>query len=115
MILTTKLLNKLLNGEYIKKIYPMIDHIDAKVVWDGDETDPLYAFDIEIFLNDEDMNTFNMYERGMDPHYLVDIHMMYLLKFVGISSRDITDVYFKVIGPDDSGTLSKIIHPKFEP
>lgn len=103
MILTTKILNKLLNGEYIKNIYPMIDHIDAKVVWDGDKTEPFYDFYIEIFVNDEDMNTSNMYQRGMDPHYLVDIHMMYLLKFVGISKLNLWQVYLKVIGPDGSG------------
>ena len=102
MILTSEILNKILNSKYIKNIYPMVDYIDTKVVSDGDEDFPFYDIDIKIFVNDEDMDRFNMYKRGMDPHYLVDIHMMYLLKFVGFSSREITQIYLKVIGPDGS-------------
>ena len=102
MILTSKILNKLLNGEYIKDIYPMVDHIDTRVVWDGDSEYPMYDIDLKIYVNDPEMTTFSMYERGMDPHYLIDYHMMFLLKFMEISFRNIIQIYVKVIGPDGS-------------
>ena len=41
-----------------------------------------------------------MYEKGLDPHYLIDEHMIFLLRFYDISSRDINQIYIKVIGPD---------------
>ncbi len=42
MILTTKILNKLINSPLIKDIYPMIDNVDSEVMWDGDEDHPFY-------------------------------------------------------------------------
>jgi cell shape-determining protein MreC len=52
MILTTKILDKLLNSDYVKNVYPMIDHIDTKVVWDGDEALSMKnipkSFDIQV-------------------------------------------------------------------
>lgn len=108
MILTSKVLNKLLNSEYIKNVYPMVDHIDTRVLWDGDEEYPFYDVAVKIYVNDEDMTTFNMFEKGLDPHYLVDNYMMDLLKFVNVSRRDITQAYIIVIGPSGESIYGEI-------
>ena len=79
----------------------MIDHIKTRVDWDGDEEIPFYDIDLKIYVNDPDMTTtLSMYNNGMDPHYLVDEHMIGLLKIFGISSRDINQIYITVIGND---------------
>jgi hypothetical protein len=101
MILTNEILDKLLNSKLIKKIYPMIDHIKTRVVWDGDTEIPFYDVVLKIYVNDEDMTTFNMFEKGLDPHYLVDEYMMDLIKMVSVSRRDISQLYIRVIGPND--------------
>lgn len=100
MILTSKVLNKLLNSEYIKNVYPMVDHIDTRVIWDGYEEYPLYDISVKIYVNDEDMNIFTMYEEGLDPHYLIDFYMIDLLKFVNVSRTDLNQIYIKVIKPN---------------
>ena len=46
------------------------------------------------------MTTSNMYDKGLDPHYLVDNYMVLLLKFLGSSKHEIAQVYIRVIGPD---------------
>ena len=51
MILTSKILDKLLNSDYIKNIYPMIDHIKTIVTWDGDEEYPFYDIDLAILVH----------------------------------------------------------------
>lgn len=101
MILTSKILNKLVNSDYIKKVYPMIDHIETKVDWDKDETLPFYDIYLKIYVNDPDMvNIHTMYERGLDPHYLIDKYVGYLLQYINISTRDISQIYVSVIGTD---------------
>lgn len=100
MILTTGKLNKLLNSEYIKNIYPMIDHVKTNVVWDGDEKFPTYDIDLEIYVNDPDMTTFNMYDKGLDPRYFVDFQMIYILKFMGSGMREMGRVLVSVFGPE---------------
>jgi hypothetical protein len=108
MILTSKLLDKLLNSDYIKKVYPMIDNIKTRVVWDGDEEYPFYDIMIKIYVNDEDMTTFNMFEKGLDPHYLIDSYMVDLLKFVEVSRRDLNQVYIRVLGPNGESIYGEI-------
>jgi len=102
MILNNKILNKLINSDYIKKIYPMIDRIDTRMFWDGDEEFPFYDIELEVHLNDPDITTFNMYEKGFDPHYLINEHLMFILKMAGIDKNTsiIEQVYIKVLGPD---------------
>ena len=39
---------------------------------------------IQIYLKTSDINSSNMYEKGFDPHYLVDIHIARFLKYLGI-------------------------------
>jgi hypothetical protein len=98
MILTNEILDKLLNSKLIKRVYPMVDHIKTRVIWDGDEEYPFYDISVRIYVNDEDMTTFNMYEKGLDPHYLIDFYMMDLIKMVSVSRRDINQLYIRVIG-----------------
>lgn len=101
MILTSKILNKLVNSDYIKKVYPMIDRIETKVDWDKDETLPFYDIYFKIYVNDPDMvDIHTMYERGLDPHYLIEEYIFHLLKYINISTRDISRVYILVIGTD---------------
>jgi len=101
MILTTKLLDKLLNSDYIKKVYPMVDKIKTRVVWDKDFSLPFYDIYIRIYVNDPEMvDNRTMYERGLDPHYLIDKYIVYLLQYLNISTRDISQIYILVIGAD---------------
>ena len=108
MILNSETLNKLLNSDYIKNIYPMVDHIKTRVLWDGDEEYPFYDIALQIYVNDEDMTTFNMYEKGLDPHYLIDFYMIDLLKFVNVSRVDLKQVYIRVIGPNGESIYGEI-------
>ena len=98
----------MLNSDYVKNVYPMIDHIDTKVVWDGDEEYPFYDISVKIYVNDEDMTTFNMYEKGLDPHYLIDYHMVDLLKFLNVSRSDLNQVYIRVLGPNGDSIYGEI-------
>lgn len=101
MILTSGILNKLINSDYIKKVYPMIDRIETKVDSDNDFSLPFYEIYLKIYVNDPDMiDNRTMYERGLDPHYLVNQHMIYLLKHLNVSTRDINQIYILVIGAD---------------
>ena len=108
MILTTKILDKLLNSDLIKSVYPMVDHIKTRVVWDGDTEFPFYDVVVRIYVNDEDMTTFNMYEKGLDPHYLIDFYMMDLIKMVNVSRRDINQLYIRVIGPNGESIYGEV-------
>jgi hypothetical protein len=100
MILTTEILNKILNSDFIKNIYPMIDHIKSHIMWDGDETYPMYDITLKIYVNDPDMTASNMYDKGLDPHYLIDKYMILLIKFLGSARNEISQIYVSVIGPD---------------
>lgn len=102
MILNNNILHKLMNSDYIKSIYPMVDNIETRMDWDGDDEFPFYDIELIVHLTDPDIRTFNMYEKGFDPHYLIDNHMMFLFKMVGINRNTaiIDQVYIKVVGPD---------------
>ena len=108
MILTNKLLDKLLNSDLIKQAYPMVDNIKTRVLWDGDEELPFYDIAVKIYVNDEDMTTFNMFEKGLDPHYLIDFYMIDLLKFVNVSRRELNQVYIRVLGPSGESIYGEI-------
>ena len=101
MILTKRMLDFLIGRSRIKKIYPMIDKIETEVEWDGDVKIPFYEIDVNIYLNDNRIITReNMYDRGLDPHYLVDKYMMRELKLVGINKREVSQVYITVYNSD---------------
>lgn len=96
MKLTSNILEKLTNSEYITNIYPMVDHIESEVTSEDDE----YNIHLKIYLNDLSINYDNMYQKGFDPHYLVDYHLLYLMKLVGINTKDIFQINITVINPD---------------
>ena len=54
------------------------------------------------------MTTFNMFEKGLDPHYLIDFYMIDLLKFVNVSRRELNQVYIRVIGPNGESIYGEI-------
>ena len=86
----------------------MIDRIDTRMFWDGDEELPFYDIELEVHLNDPDITTFNMYEKGLDPHYLIDFYMMDLIKMVNVSRRDINQLYIRVIGPNGESIYGEV-------
>ena len=79
----------------------MIDKIETEVELDGDVEIPFNEIDVNIYLNDNRIITReNMYDRGLDPHYLVDKYMMRELKLVGINKREVSQVYITVYNSD---------------
>ena len=72
---------KLINTDIIKKDYPMIDHFNLH--W-GLNTYRKIILMYEIYLNDSSINEDNLYEKGLDPHYLVDINMPRYMRFFGL-------------------------------
>ena len=83
-------LRKLINSDIIKNVYPMVNYID--VVYNPNETPhkngELY---FDIHLNDDTINSENMYDKELDPYYLVDYHIKRLLNYLGIDGQ----YYFK--------------------
>lgn len=74
-------LSKIFSSHLIKSIYPMVDRID---VYEPPVVDFLV---FRIFLNDPTITKDNMYQKGMDPHYLVDKYGKRYLKYFGYSKR----------------------------
>lgn len=72
-------LNKLFDGMILPN-YPMLDNIllhDVDGIWI-----------VQLFLNDDTITSENMYKKGLDPHYLVDKHIINLLPYMGIKKPD---------------------------
>ena len=90
--LLNKSLTKFLNNSGIKKIYPMIDNIE---VYDVDMIDRII---LRIHVNDPEMTYDNMYQKGLDPHYLIDYHIDKFLPYFSIPRTK--KIGFVVIGPD---------------
>ena len=78
----------------------MIDNIKTHVVWDGDEENPIYTLFIGINLNDPSINRDNLYEKGLDPYYLIRNYVKILLKMAGFSLRDIVQIDFLMRNPN---------------
>lgn len=85
-------LNKLVNSDIIKDVYPMIDRIVSGIYRNNK------FLEFEIYLNDPEITEKNMYEKGFDPHYLVGYHIKKLLPYLGL--QDITNLSFIVYGTD---------------
>jgi hypothetical protein len=49
-----------------------------------------------------------MFEKGLDPHYLIDYHMVDLLKFLNVSKSDLNQVYIRVLGPNGDSIYGEI-------
>lgn len=98
MILTNQIVNKLFNSEYLKGLYPMIDKIKTQVLSDEDDPFPFYVFHVVVHLNDPKINNKNMYEKGLDPHHMIQNDLKQLLKMTGINTRDIIQITITIIG-----------------
>ena len=91
-------LKKLVNSNIIKKIYPMIDHIDVNVYTSRSVISDKYQWlGFDIHLNDPEITEENMWDKGFDPHYLVDYHIRKLLPY--LSLENILSLSFHVFSP----------------
>jgi len=101
MMLNNKILNKIMNSDYVKNMYPMIERIDSIVDWDGDDEFPFYVLHFNVHLNDPTINEFNMIERGLNPAVLF-LDATQLLKMIGVNRNNSTieQVYTKVFSKD---------------
>lgn len=91
-------LKKLVNSELIKDIYPMVKHIDISVYTSRFVlSDKNKRLDFDIHLNDPRITEENMYDKGFDPHYLVDYHIKRLLPYLGF--ENILSLSFAVFSP----------------
>ena len=90
-------LKKLVNSSSIKDIYPMIDHINIR--YNGDLYNPRGwgGLEIDIFINDPTITEKNMYDKGFDPHYLVDYHINQYFPYFNINKPIMS---FVVFNPD---------------
>ena len=79
----------------------MIERIDTRMFWDGDEELPFYDIELEVHLNDPNINEFNMIERGLNPAILF-LDATQLLKMIGVNRNNSTieQVYTKVFSKD---------------
>jgi hypothetical protein len=73
-----KFLSKMLSSHRITDIYPMVDRIDA---YDVPEVNQII---LRIYVNDPEMTKENMYQRDMDPHYLIDYHLSRIAPYFSI-------------------------------
>lgn len=93
-------LEKLANSGIIKEIYPMIDHIEIDLNQEKQFRHQSWApktLDVNIFVNDPEMTSLNMYDMELDPHYLVD---KYLKEYFPYFNIDNVIVDFDVWGAD---------------
>lgn len=72
-------LERYANSDVIKKIYPMVDHIDIRF-----KDDSAIFIYVKIFLNDPTIHSGNIYTKGMDHHYLTDHHLKNFFPYIGI-------------------------------
>ena len=84
-------LTKFMNSKTIKDIYPMIDKIEVHNI-------DFLGLILKIFVDDEEMEPSNMYEKGLDPYYLIDYHMAKVLPYFSIPPS--TRKGFVIIGPN---------------
>jgi hypothetical protein len=73
-----KFLSKILSSHSITDIYPMVDRIDAY------EVPQVNRIILRIYINDPDMTEENMYNKEMDPYYLIDYHVNRILPYFSI-------------------------------
>jgi len=84
-------LEKFLNSSFIISIYPMIERIE---VTELDEDNGSLKYNV--YLNVSDIEYKNMYETGLDPHYLNDHHVKEALNFFSLKIPNRSfDVYKK--------------------
>ena len=77
---------KLINSDIIKKVYPMVDHIDIVEIKKLPQLS-IYDLFVDIFVDDLDMTVENMYDSNFDPHWLTDHYLKNIAKYIGLSIR----------------------------
>ena len=92
--------SKLINSNIIKKVYPMVDHIDIVEFKKLPNLSTIYDLSVNIFVDDIDMTEKNMYDSNFDPHWLAEHYLKNIAKYIGLSIRI---VRFKVY--DNYGRL----------
>jgi hypothetical protein len=98
-------LNKLVNSNVIKSIYPMVDRLIISYFGVFPIRDiEHYRMDVDIFLNDPDITKNNMYEMGFDPHYLVDFYLKDYLPYFNLDRAFFGRV--RIWGPDGGIIMS---------
>ena len=88
-------LEKLLNSDIIKDIYPVIGEIEVH-----NSENPLDTLEdtlhLNIYLNNPEANKNNLWDKfNFDEHYLVDHHVRKLLPYLGINN-DKTSIRFRI-------------------
>jgi hypothetical protein len=79
--------SKLINSDIIKKVYPMVDHIDIVEFKKLPNLSTIYDLSVNIFVDDMDMTEKNMYDSNFDPHWLTDNYLKKIAKYIGLSIR----------------------------
>ena len=79
--------SKLINSDIIKKVYPMVDHIDIVEFKKLPNLSTIYDLSVNIFVDDIDMTIENMYDSNFDPHWLTDHYLKNIAKYLGLSIR----------------------------
>jgi len=82
-------------------IYPMIEHIDAY------DIEGINRLILRIYVSDPEMTKDNMYQKELDPYYLIDYHLKKYLPYFNIPRN--YKFGFVVVGPDGN-----IIHRNFD-
>lgn len=91
-------LEKLVNSSVIKKVYPMVDHIDIR--YNGE----LYAprgwggIEIDIFVNDPTITKENMDDKDFDPKYLVKYYIETYFPYFNINKMVLTIIVWDLDG-----------------
>ena len=83
-----KILNgfkKLINSDVIKRVYPMVDHIDiTNIEYVNSSSHPGYMISFDIVVDSPEMTHDNMFDFDFDPYYLVDNYIVNLSSYFGI-------------------------------
>jgi len=92
-------LEKLANSGIIKNIYPMVDHVEIRHEDTGASGFgiDLDRINVDIFLNDSNITSDNMYDMELDPHYLIEKYLKQYFPYFDIHN---VIVDFIVWSPD---------------
>ena len=73
-------LSKILSSKIIKEKFPMVDFIDSYVV---DDLETIY---MKIHLNDDEINSDNMFEKNLIPYHLTSM-VEGIIPYFGLSKK----------------------------
>ena len=96
-------LEKIVNSSAIMDIYPMVDHIEIRHEDTGASGFgmDLDRIDVDIFLNDSNITSDNMYDMELDPHYLIE---KYLKQYLSDNHKIIITAPRKLFNMQDKYT-----------